>query len=146
MFAVKCSKLSSLSVNAVSVSPVNVVKVTTTPTYQHANPVSKHAIVRKPVFSTSHVNTSPTPAVLTLNSSLPLHVCDVPVPANLLCHVCKVSPAIPLASLTTTTRSHALIKKFPHFHQQLMITPRKSVFMTIIMSAKVSLCKHILAC
>ena len=88
--------LSSLSVNTVSVPPVNVVKVTTTPTYQYTNPASKHAIVRKPVFSTSHVNTPPAPAVVTLNSSLPSHVCDVPVSANLLCHVCKVSPPIPL--------------------------------------------------
>ena len=78
---------SSLSVNAVSVPPINVVRVTTTPTYQYTDPVSKHAIVRKPVFSNSHVNTSPAPAVALLNSSLPLHVCDVPVPANLLCHV-----------------------------------------------------------
>ena len=37
--------LSSLSVSTVSVPPVNVVKATTTPTYQHTNPVPKHAIV-----------------------------------------------------------------------------------------------------
>ena len=43
-------------------------KHTHTPTYQYTNPVSKHAIVRKPVLSTSHVNTS-APAVVTLNSS-----------------------------------------------------------------------------
>ena len=121
--------LSSLSVSTVSVPPVNVVKVTTTTTYQYANPASKHAIVRKPVFSTSHVITSPAPAVATLNSSLPLYVCDVPVPPNFLCHVHKVSPPIPLsADLATTSRTHALIKKLPHFHQQLMIAPRKSVF------------------
>ena len=75
--------LLSLSVNTVSVPPVNVVKVTTTPTYQYTNPASKQAIVCKPVFSASHVNTSPAPAVFNLNSSLPLHVCDIPVPANL---------------------------------------------------------------
>ena len=63
--------LSSLSVSRVSVPPVNVVKVTTTPTYQYTNPVSKHTIVRKPVFSTSHVYviTSPAPVVATLNYS-----------------------------------------------------------------------------
>ena len=83
--------------------------------------------MHKPVFSTSHV-----PAIGTLNSYLRLHVCDVPVPANLLCHVRKVSVSIPLsANLTTTSRSHAFIKKFPHFHQQLMIS--------------VSLCKRFLA-
>ena len=85
--------------------------------------------MRKPVFSTSHVNISLSRAVVTLNCSLPLHVCDVPVPENLLCYTCKVSPPVPLsANLTTTSRSHALIKKCPHFHQQLMIAPRKSVF------------------
>ena len=121
--------LSCLSVSTVSVPPVNVVKVTTTPTYQYTNPASKHAIVCKPVFRTSHVITTPAPAVATLNSVLPLHVCDVPVPPNLLCHVRKVSPPIPLsADLATRSRSHALIKKFPQFHQQLMIVPRKSVF------------------
>ena len=110
--------LSSLSVITFSVPPVNVVKVTTTPTNQYTNPASKHAIWRKPVFSTSHVVTSPTPAVATLNSSLPLNVCDAPVPPNLLCYVRKVSPHIPLsADLATTSRTHALIKKFPHFHQ-----------------------------
>ena len=84
-------------------------------------------MARKPVFSTSHVITTPAPVVATLNSSLPLHVCDVPVPPN-LCHVRKVSPPLPLsADLTTTFRSHALLKRF-HFHQQLMIAPRKSVF------------------
>ena len=82
----------------------------------------------KPIFSTSRVNTSPAPVVVTLNSPLPLHVCDVPVPANLLCYVCKVSLTIPLsANLTTTIRYYALIKKFPHFQQQLMIPQRKSV-------------------
>ena len=59
--------LSSLSVSKVSVPPVNVVKVTTRPTYQYINPASKHAIVCKPVFSTFHVITSPAPAVATLN-------------------------------------------------------------------------------
>ena len=84
--------------------------------------------MHKPVFSTSHVIISPAPAVATLNSSLPLHVCDVPVPPNLLCQVHKVSPPKPLsADLATTSRSHDPIKKFPHFHQQLMIAPRKSV-------------------
>ena len=49
--------------------------------------------------------------------------------ANFLCHVRKVSPPIPLSvDLATTSTLHALIKKFPHFHQQLMIAPRKSVF------------------
>ena len=67
--------LSSLSVNTVSVPPVNVVKVTPHLT----NPTSKHAIVRKPVFYTLHVNNSPAPAAVTLNSSLLLNVCDVPV-------------------------------------------------------------------
>ena len=67
-----------------------------------------------------YVNTSPALAVVTLTSSFPLHVFDVPVPANLLCHGRKVSPPIPLsANLTTTPTSHAHIKKFPHFHQQL---------------------------
>ena len=81
------------------------------------------------VFSTTHVITSPAPAVTTLNSSLPLRVCDVPLPRNLLCHVHKVSPPkLLFAGLVTTSRLHALIKKFPHFHQQLMIAPRKSVF------------------
>ena len=56
--------LPSLSVNTVSVPPVNVVKVTTAPTYRYTNPASTHAIVCKSVFSTSHVNTSPTPAVV----------------------------------------------------------------------------------
>ena len=58
--------LSSLSVSTVSAPPVNVVKVTTTPTYQYTNPACKHAIVCKPVFSTSRVITTPAPAVATL--------------------------------------------------------------------------------
>ena len=62
--------LSSLSVSTVSVPPANVVKVTTTLTSQYTNSTSKHAIVRKPVFSTSHDNTSPAPAVVTLNLAL----------------------------------------------------------------------------
>ena len=82
---------SGLSVCTVSVLHVNVVKLTATPTYQYANPASKHAIVHKPVFSTSYVSASPAPAVVTLNSPLPLNVCDMPVPAN-LCHVQKKSP------------------------------------------------------
>ena len=122
--------LSSLSVNTASVPPVNVVKLTTTPTYQYTNPASKHEIVRKPVFSTFYVNTTPAPADVTLNSSLPLHVCDVLVAPKLLCNVRKVSPPIHLsANLSTTSTSHALIRKIPHFHQQLMIAPRKSVFL-----------------
>ena len=121
--------LSSLSFSTVSVPPVNLVKVTTLPIYQYKNPAFKHAIVLKPVFSTSHVNTSPAPVVIYLNSSLPLHAWDVPIPAILLCHVRKVSPPIPLfANLTTASRYHALMKTFPHFHKQLMIAPRKSVF------------------
>ena len=85
--------------------------------------------MRKPVFSNSHIITSPAPAVAALNSFLPLQVCDVPVPPNLLYHIRKVSPPIPLsADLATTSRSHAFIKKIPHFYQQLMIAPRKSVF------------------
>ena len=76
-----------------------------------------------------HVNISPAPAVVTSNSSLPLHVYDVPVPAKLLCHVCKVSAPILLsANLTTPSTSHVPIKKFPHFCKQLMISPRKPVF------------------
>ena len=62
--------LSSLFASKVSVPPVNVEKVTIKPTYQYTNPASKHAIVRQPVFSTSHVITSPAPSVTTLNSSL----------------------------------------------------------------------------
>ena len=58
--------LSSLSVNTVSVPPVNVVKVTTTPTYQYTNQASEYAIVREPVFSISRVNTSHAPVVVTL--------------------------------------------------------------------------------
>ena len=127
MFTVKCLKLFYqvfLSIQFPLTPPINVVKVTTTPTYQYTNPASKHFIVHKPGFSTSYV-----PAIGTLNSYLRLHVCDVPVPANLLCHVRKVPVPIPLsANPTTTSRSHALLKKFPHFHQQLMIAPRKSIF------------------
>ena len=105
--------LPSLSVNTVSVPPVNVVKVTTTPTYRYTNPASTHAIVCKSVFSTSHVNTSPVPAVVILNSYLPLYLCDVPVPTNLLCHIRKVSSPIHLsANVTTTSISHGLIKNF----------------------------------
>ena len=63
---------SHLSVNTVSAPPVNAVKVTHTPTYQYTNPVFKHAIVKKPGFSNSHVITSPALAVVTLNSSLHL--------------------------------------------------------------------------
>ena len=59
--------------------------------------------MHKPVFSSSHVYTSPAPVVLTLNLSLTLHVYDVPVPANLLCHVRKVPPPIPLSANLTTT-------------------------------------------
>ena len=111
---------SSLSVNTVSIPPANVVKAITTPTYQYTNSACKHAFVEKPVFSTSHVNSSSDPVVVIINSSLPLHVCDVPVRANLLCYFCKVSPPIPLsANVTTTLNSHALIIKFPHFHLQL---------------------------
>ena len=62
--------LSSLSVSTVSVPPA-VVKVTTTLTSQYTNSTSKHAIVGKPVFSTSHDNTSSAPAVVTLNLALP---------------------------------------------------------------------------
>ena len=76
--------LSRLSVSAISVPPFNVVKVTTTPTYQYKNSTFKHFIVNKVVFSTSHVNTSPAPAVVTLNSFLTLHISDVPVPENLM--------------------------------------------------------------
>ena len=85
MFAIKVFKvvLSSHSVSIVSV-PVNVVKVTTTPTYQYTNLASKQTVVHKPVSSTSHVNASPAPAVVTLNSFLTLHICDVPVPANVM--------------------------------------------------------------
>ena len=73
--------------------------------------------------------TSPAPVVATLNSSLPLHVCDVLVPPNLLSHLRKISLPIPLsADLATTSKSHAFIKKFSYFHQQLMIVPRKSIF------------------
>ena len=122
--------LPSHFVCTVSVPPANVVKVTTTPIYQYINPASKHAIVGKPVFCISHVITTPAPAVAILNSCLPLHVCDVSVPSNLLCHVRKVSPTIPLPTdLATTFRSHALIKRFLRFHQQLMIATRKSVFL-----------------
>ena len=76
-------------------------------------------------------NTSPAPVAFTLNSSLPLHVCDVPVdvcdvPVNLLCHNHhKVSPPINISpNLTAIFRSHAVMKKF----QQLMIAPRVSAF------------------
>ena len=121
--------LSSLSVNTVSVPPVHVVKVTTTPTYQYTNQASEHAIVREPVFSISHVNTCHAPVVVTLYFASPLHIYDVPVPTNLLCHVRKVSAPTPHSTnLTTTSTYHTLIKKFSHFHQQLMIAPRKSIF------------------
>ena len=72
--------LPSLPVKTFSVLPFNVANITTTPTYQCTNPASKHAVMCKSVFSTSDVNTSPASAVITLNSYLPLHVCDVPVP------------------------------------------------------------------
>ena len=65
--------LSSLLFSTVSVPPVNLVKFTTLPIYQYKNPAFKHAIVFKLVFCTSHVNTSPAPVVIYLNSSLPLH-------------------------------------------------------------------------
>ena len=72
---------------------------------------------------------SPAPPAVALNSSLSLLVCDVPVPPNVLCHVRKMSSVILLsADLATTSTSHALIKIFPHFHQQLISVPRKSVF------------------
>ena len=102
--------LSSFFVCRVSVPPVNFVNVTTALTYQYTDPASKDAIVQKLVSSTIHFITSPAPAVTTLNSSLSLHVCDVPVPPNLLNHVRKKSPPKPLFSdLTTTSRLHALI-------------------------------------
>ena len=103
--------LSCLPISAVPVPPVNVVQVTTTPTYQYTNPASKQAMVSKPVFRTSHVITTPAPAVVTLNSALPLHVFDVPVPPNLSCHVRKFFPPIPLsADLANTSRLYALRK------------------------------------
>ena len=74
--------LNSLSVSAVSAPPVNVVNVTTSSTYQCSNLVSKHAVMRKFVLSSSNVNIPYAPAVVTLNFYLPLHVCDVPVPEN----------------------------------------------------------------
>ena len=86
--------------------------------------------MRKSVFSSSHVITTPALAVATLNDyDLPLHDCDVPVPPNFLCHVRKVSPPIPFsADVANTSRSYALIKRFLHFHQKLMIASRKSDF------------------
>ena len=103
--------LSCLPISTVPVPCVNVVKVTTMPTYQYTNPASKQAVVCKPVFRTSHVITTPAPAVATLNSTLPLHVCDVPVPPNLSCHVHKVFPPIPLSvDLAHTSRLYALRK------------------------------------
>ena len=81
------------------------------------------------LFLVPHVNTSLVPVVVTLNPSLPLHVCGELVPVNLLRHVHKVSPPIPVSvNLTTTSTFRVLIKKFPHFHQQQMIAPRKSAF------------------
>ena len=44
---------------------------------------------------TSHVHISPTQAVVMLNSYSSLHVCDVLVSANLLCHVRKISSPTP---------------------------------------------------
>ena len=86
----------------------------------------------KPVLSTCHVNTSPAPAVVTLNSSLNLHICDVPVPTNMCLpdvHLCKVFSPIPLsADLATTIRSYALIKRLPHFYQKRKMAPWKSAF------------------
>ena len=131
IFAVKCSKLfTQVFVNTFSVPPVNIVKVSTSQTFQYINQGSKYAILYKSVFSTSHVNTSPVPEVAILNYYLPLHlhVCDVLAPAN-LCHVCKVSPLILFyANFTITCTCHAVIKKGLHLHQQLMISPRESAF------------------
>ena len=125
------------------------ISVATTPTYQCTNLTSKLAFVCKPVPSDSHLYTSPAPAVIALNSYWPLHVCDVTVLLNVLCHVRKVSPSILLSVLhhvTTTSTYHALIKKFPHFHQQLIITQKKSVFCNYITSIKVSPRMRLLAC
>ena len=134
--------LPSLPDSTFSVPPIS---VATTPTYQRTNLTSKLAFVCKSGLSASHLNTSPTPAVIALNSYWPLHVCDVTVLLNVLCHVRKVSPSI-LHHVTTTSTSHALIKKFPHFHQQLIITQKKSVFCNYITSIKVSPRMRLLAC
>ena len=108
--------LLSFSFSTDYVPTTNVVKVTTTRTYQYTNPVTKHAILRNPVFSASHVINYPAPLVATSNSSSSLHVCNVPVPRTLLYHVCKVFLLIALsADLAIISRLHALIKKFHHF-------------------------------
>ena len=55
-------------------------------------------------------------AVVTLNSYLPLHVCDVTVPVKLFCHVRKVSSSITLsANVNTTSTSFLSLKHFPIF-------------------------------
>ena len=80
--------------------------------------------MRKPAFSTSCYYFP-----CSSGCNFKFHVCDVRVPPNLSCHFRKVSPLIPLSmDLATTSSLHAFIKKFPHFHQQVMIAPRKSVF------------------
>ena len=55
-----------------SVATVNSVRIINTPPYQYTNHASKHVIESKSVFNTSHVNTSPVPAIVALNSPLPL--------------------------------------------------------------------------
>ena len=89
--------LPSLSFNKMSYSHVHVVNVTTTPSYQYTNPASIYAAVCTSVLSTSNVSIYPTPAVVTFNSYLLLHVYDVPVSANLLCQAREMSAPAPFS-------------------------------------------------
>lgn len=120
--------LPSLFVNKVSISPIDVIEVTTKPTYHYTNPVSKHAFMCKSVFSTSNVNISPVLMVLTY------HVFEAPLSANLSYHVSKVSLLISLyANVTTATTSHTLTEKVPPLNQQLMTVQEIQLLITIIM-------------
>ena len=81
----------------------------------------------KSVLSTSDASISPTPAVATFNSYLPLHVCDIPISANLLCQARKMSPpaALFLQIFTTTSIFYAFMKNILYVHQQSIFIQRK---------------------
>lgn len=101
MFVVKCSRLFykvCLSIQFL----FHLIILQTWQLQLHTNPLIRwtYTLIQQfycalVFYCTSHVHIPPTQAVVMLNSYSSLHVCDVLVSANLLCHVRKISSPTP---------------------------------------------------
>ena len=124
---VRESVIASVSFNVFHASSVDFVKVTVVPLYQHFTSTNN---LGKSVLSVSTVHFLPSLTPVRVNPVMSWHIRKVLMSVNTICHICKVSPYIPLSVKTSAALVHYASHNVRHVQCQTCMSFKPKVSVT----------------